>query len=109
VQKYLTISNHLCALGTVVVGKDFYDQSSDDLKAAIDKASVTAEAYINSDIKTSEKALYDQLTEKMEIHELSEEEIGAFQSAAKSAWPEIKEIIGKDYFNQVTEAAGIKQ
>lgn len=109
VQSYLTISNHLCALGTVAISKDFYDQSSAELRAAIDKAAKAAEAYIYDDLKISESKLQGQLGEKIEIYTPTEAEIKVFQDTAKQSWPEIKGIIGDAYFTQVIQAAGIEE
>ena len=108
VQKYLTLTNHLCALGTVAVSNEFYEGLDPEMKAAFDQASVAAEEYIVKDITTSESTILEELKQKIEVTELTDEQIAAFQDASKKAWPEIKSIIGEDYFNQVVSAAGLE-
>lgn len=107
VQDYLTVTNHLCALGTMAINNDVYEGFSPKLKAAIDKASIAAEEFIIKDLADSERATLDLLADKMEIYELSSEEVAAFKEASRAAWPEIQALIGEDYFNQVINAAGL--
>ncbi len=108
VQKYLTLTNHLCALGTIAVSDKFYDGLDPEMKAAFDQASVAAEEYIVKDITASESTILEELKQKIEVTELADDQIAAFQDASKKAWPEIKSIIGEDYFNQVVSAAGLE-
>jgi C4-dicarboxylate-binding protein DctP len=109
VQNYLTISNHIAAVGTVCASKKFYDGADAELKAAIDKAAVAAESYTMADLEKSfeeiKKALAD--TGKIEIYEPTAEELAKFQEEAKGAWPEIKKVVGEEYFDKVVGAAGL--
>ena len=99
VQDYVTISNHLCTAGAVVCNNAWYEGLSDEFKAAVDKAAQVAEAYSIEELNSSESEVLSLLAEKMQVTELTEEQLAAFQDVAKTAWPELVDEIGSDYMN----------
>ena len=107
VQDYVTISNHLCTAGAVVCNNAWYEGLSDEFKAAVDKAAQVAEAYSIEELNSSESEVLSLLAEKMQVTELTEEQLAAFQDVAKTAWPELVDEIGSDYMNEFLTAAGI--
>lgn len=108
-QSYLTITNHLGAVGGILISNDFYNDLDDDTKAAFDKASKAASDYIVEDINESTEALLAELEGLMTVTRLTDEQVAVFKDQAKTAWPEMKEIIGEDYFDEVLAAGGIAQ
>lgn len=107
VQDYCTITNHLCTAGAVVCNNQWYEGLSDEFKAAVDKAAEVAQAYSIEELNSSESEILDLLKEKMQVTELTDEELTAFQDVAKTVWPELVDEIGSDYVNEFLSAAGI--
>ncbi|MDD5832437.1 MAG: TRAP transporter substrate-binding protein [Clostridiales bacterium] len=107
VQKYLTLTNHLCGASAVVCSKPWYDGLSDEFKAAIDKAAAEAIVYSKTEFDASQDETLEKLKELIEVNELSDEQIAEFQEVAKTAWPKLAEDIGADYVNTVLDALGL--
>ena len=107
VQNYLTVTNHLCTAGVVACNNDWYEGLSDEFKAAVDKAAEVAEAYSIEELNTSEAGVLELLKDKMTVTELTDEQLSAFQEKAKTAWPQLREEIGADYFDQFLAAANL--
>ena len=107
VQDYITLTNHLCTAGGVYCNNAWYESLSDEFKAAFDKAAETAQAYSIEELNRSESGVLEELAQKMQVTELTDEELAEFQTVAKTAWPELVEEIGSDYMNEFLAAAGI--
>lgn len=107
VQNYLTVTNHLCTAGVVACNNDWYESLSDEFKAAVDKAAEVAEAYSIEELNASEAGVLELLEDKMTVTELTDEQLSAFQEKAKTAWPQLREEIGADYFDQFLAAANL--
>ena len=107
VQNYLTVTNHLCTAGVVACNNDWYEGLSDEFKAAVDKAAEVAEAYSIEELNASEAGVLELLEDKMTVTELTDEQLSAFQEKAKTAWPQLREEIGADYFDQLLAAANL--
>lgn len=107
VQNYLTVTNHLCTAGVVACNNDWYEGLSDEFKAAVDKAAEVAEAYSIEELNASEAGVLELLEDKMTVTELTDEQLSAFQEKAKTAWPQLREEIGADYFDQFLAAANL--
>lgn len=107
VQNYLTVTNHLCTAGVVACNNDWYEGLSEEFRAAVDKAADVAEAYSIEELNSSESGVLELLKEKMTVTELSDEQLAAFQESAKSAWPQLRDEIGADYFDQFLAAANL--
>ncbi len=108
VQKYLTITNHLSAVGTMAVNEDYYQSLPSDVKAAFDKASAAAAAFTLNEVKNAEAEYLLKLKGILEVYEPSEAELKVFQEKAMTAWPEMEESIGVEYFGSIITAAGLK-
>ncbi len=107
VQDYLTITNHLFAVGTMAVSEDFYKSLPADVRAAFDKASAAASAYTLNEVKNAEAEYLEKLKAILDVYEPTQDELKAFQDKVKSAWPEMQKTIGVEYFNSVIKAAGL--
>lgn len=107
VQNYLTVTNHLCTAGVVACNNDWYQSLPDDFRAAVDKAAAEAERYSIEELTSSESGVLELLKEKMTVTELTGDQLSAFQESAKSAWPQLREEIGADYFDQFLSAANL--
>ena len=107
VQKYLTITNHLCGASAVVCSKSWYDGLDDEFKAAIDKAGAAAISYSKTAFDEFQDETLKLLSDKMEVNELSDDELAAFQEVAKTKWAVLVDEIGADYANKVLDALGL--
>ncbi len=107
VQKYLSLTNHLCGANAVVCSQAWYDKQSDEVKAAIDKAAKEAIAYSKTEFDASQDETLEELKKIIEVNELSAEDLAAFQEVAKTAWPKLANDIGADYVNEVLAALGL--
>jgi tripartite ATP-independent transporter DctP family solute receptor len=103
VQKYLSLTSHLCSAGAFIMSNDYYQSLPADIRAAIDKAAVAAREACIDEIATSEKAWLSEMEGKIQINDLTDDQILAFQKIAKAEWPKMAETIGTDYFNAVRE------
>ncbi len=107
VQKYLTITNHLFAVGTMAINEEFYASLPAEVKAAINKAGKEASFYTQDEIKNAEASYLAKLKEILEVYEPSQKELKVFQNKVKASWPEMEKTIGIEYFNSIVEAAGL--
>jgi tripartite ATP-independent transporter DctP family solute receptor len=103
VQKYLSLTRHLYSAGAFIMNDEYYKSLPEDIRAAIDKAAVAArEAGIN-EVADNEKEWLSEMKGEIQINELSDDQIMAFQKVAKAEWPKMAKTIGEDYFNAVRE------
>ena len=107
VQKYLSLTNHLCGANAVVCSQAWYDKQSDEFKAAMAKAAEGAIAYSKTEFDASQDETLEELKKIIEVNELSADDLAAFQEVAKTAWPKLAEDIGADYVNEVLAALGL--
>lgn len=108
VQSYLTITNHLSAVGTLAINEEYYQSLPADIKAAFDKASAAAAAFTLNEVKNAEAEYLLKLKGILEVYEPTEAELKVFQSKAMTAWPQMEETIGVEYFDSIITAAGLK-
>jgi tripartite ATP-independent transporter DctP family solute receptor len=101
VQKYLSLTSHICSLGAFIMSEEYYQSLPEDIRAAIDKAAVDAREAGIQEIVSSEKVWLSEMAPKIQINKLTSEQILAFQKIAKAEWPEMAESIGPDYFNAI--------
>ena len=106
VQKYMTLTNHLATVGVVAVNNDWYEGLSDEFKAAFEKAAADAQVFAINELEANESTLVDKLRGLMTVTELTDEEVEVFVNKSKEVWPELVEMVGADYCNQVLTAGG---
>ena len=103
VQDYLSLTSHICSLGAFIMSDAYYQSLPDDIREAVDKAAVAAREAGFQETVSSEKMWLSDMADKIKINRLTEDQIMAFQTVAKSQWPKMAETIGPDYFNAVRE------
>ena len=103
VQKYLSLTGHLFSAGAFVMSEEFYKSLPGDIRAAIDKAAITAREAGIEEVAATEKAWLPKMEGEIKVNALSNEQILAFQEIAKTQWPKMAKIIGEDYFNTIRD------
>jgi C4-dicarboxylate-binding protein DctP len=103
VQKYLSLTGHLCNTGAFIMSDKYYNSLPKDIRDAIDKAAVAAREACIEEIATSEKAWLSEIKKKTQVNELTDDQIQAFQKIAKKEWPKMAATIGTDYFNTIRD------
>ena len=103
VQKYLSLTRHLYSAGSFIMNDEFYKNLPEDIRAAIDKAAVAAREAGIEEVAANEKAWLSEMKEQIQINDLSDDQILAFQKIAKAEWPKMAKKIGVEYFNTIRE------
>jgi C4-dicarboxylate-binding protein DctP len=109
VQKYMTISNHGYLGYLVVMSKKFWNSLPDDLKANVKQAMKEATAKEREYATELDKSQFAEIekyaakTKKLEIINLSEEQVGAWRKVMSTIYPEFydNKLIGKDLIQAV--------
>jgi tripartite ATP-independent transporter DctP family solute receptor len=101
VQKYLSLTGHLFSPGAIVMSNEVYNGLPQDIRAAIDKAAISAREAAITEVAETEKAWLPKMEEEVKVNALSKEQLMAFQKIAKAQWPKMAKIIGEDYFNMI--------
>lgn len=107
VQNYLTITNHLVAVAGLFVNNDWYNKLDPEIQAAFEKYAAKSEQFAREAWAAENDATLEELKTHMEVTELDDAALAEFQAAAKSSWEEAADFIGRDYLNQVLDAAGL--
>jgi C4-dicarboxylate-binding protein DctP len=101
VQKYLSLTSHLCTLGAFVMNDEYYQSLPEDIRQAIDQAAKASQEAGIQEIVDGEKIWLKEMSSKIEVNKLSDEQIMAFQNTIKPHWPEMAKTMGVDYFNAI--------
>jgi tripartite ATP-independent transporter DctP family solute receptor len=101
VQKYMSLTHHLWNSGIFIMSEKYYQSLPEDIRTAIDKASIAAREAVVQDIATSENGWLSEIKKKTQVNELTDEQVMAFQKIAKEEWPKMASTIGTDYFNTI--------
>jgi len=109
VQKYLSLTSHICSLGAYIMSDEYYRSLPKDIQEAIDKASADAREAGMQEILSSEDMWLQKMSDKIQINTLTDDQILAFQNVAKAEWPKMAKSIGVDYFNAVKDKIEMTQ
>jgi C4-dicarboxylate-binding protein DctP len=101
VQKYLTVTNHGRIDYLVLTNKEFWDGLPEDIRTALSEAmteaTVEARNLADSLNADSEKAL--RASGKMQVKDLTPDEVKAFQDAMQPVYDEFGGVIGDEILN----------
>ena len=109
VQKYLSLTSHICSLGAYIMSDEYYQSLPKDIQEAIDKAATDAREAGMQEILSSEDMWLQKMSDKIQINTLTDDQILAFQNVAKAEWPKMAKSIGVDYFNAVKDKIEMTQ
>jgi tripartite ATP-independent transporter DctP family solute receptor len=101
VQKYMSLTYHLWNSGIFIMNDKYYKGLPEDIRTAIDKASIAAREAEVEDHLTNEKLWLAEIKKKTQVNELTSDQIAAFQKVLKQEWPKMAATIGTDYFNTI--------
>ncbi len=107
VQKYMSTTDHIITGGSLVMNNDFFEELDPEMQEVFIAAGEHASDYVMDELKASLDEVYKNLEKKIEITYLTDEERKEFQAAAQKAWPQMREVIGAEYFDKVIELAGV--
>lgn len=106
VQKYMTVTNYSTGPDPFIVNIDWYNSLPNDLKSMFDEVAVDTIAYSDKLNRESENRYIRQLSEKLEVHFIEEEELEQFRALVQ---PVYQHFIDKGVFtwDEVREAQAI--
>jgi C4-dicarboxylate-binding protein DctP len=101
VQTYMTLTNHMYTAGALVSNNVWILEQSAEFQKAVEESRAIANEYTGKETIRVENLLLEEMTKKMEIVHLSDEELRQFQEVAKKTWEQAAKRIGREYFNKV--------
>ncbi len=102
VQNYITMSGHTFEYVAYITSEDFYQSLPDDVKAAWDEAAEAGKKTYNDVTVQKDIEYLDYLKDgRMEVIELSPEELAKFREAVKPSYEETVKLVGKEYFDEI--------
>jgi C4-dicarboxylate-binding protein DctP len=102
-QKYLTRTNHLYTFAGMGINAEIYNGLSPELREAVDKAAAASQAKTLRELQDAEIAAYRQIGDTMEITELSETQMAAFQAGALPLLSQFKDQRKSGYFSRIVD------
>jgi tripartite ATP-independent transporter DctP family solute receptor len=108
VQKYLSMTNHIVDGYILAMNQEKFDGLDDEAQQILrDAAADTAEFKRDYDDEQADKAVAELESNGMEVNELSDEAMEAFQSEASKLYPQFEGLVGDpDFFEQTLEFVG---
>lgn len=96
-QKYMTLTNHVYAMGTIVAGESFWQRLSEEQQKIVRQ---TAQEVAAEEIEKN-RALNEEFLQKIadggvEVTSLSDEQMAGFETLGRSLWDELAEVYGAD-------------
>jgi C4-dicarboxylate-binding protein DctP len=106
VQKYMTISGHGRVEYPLITGKAFWDGLPEDIRKSLEGILVEVTKQQRQWANELNEQSYENLKKsgKMEIYELTPEDIKVFQEAMKPVYDQFSEAIGKDLIELAKKA-----
>lgn len=106
-QEYMTLTNHVYAMGTITASDHFWQQLSDENKDIISVcASEAASDQIENNRAKNAEYLEGIREAGVEVHELSDEEMAKFVDLGRSLWTELEDTYGADRIQALKEEVG---
>lgn len=103
-QKYMTLTNHVYAMGAITVSQRFWDRLPDDTKAVIEECATTAAAdQIADNREKNAEYLQGIVDGGVEVHELSPEAMEAFVEIGRGVWSKLEETYGAERIEALRE------
>ena len=101
IQDYITLTGHAYGISTTVMSEDYYQSLPADIRQAIDEAAAVAQVRSREIMKEIEGRELDYLRTRMQVTELSESQLRAFQDAARTMWPSVAGLSSQEYFDRI--------
>lgn len=105
VQKYVMLTNHVYTTGVVVANPAWYNSLDDEAKEIVQGAVDACYQFQKEEAAKREAEYKKTITEAgVEIIELSDEQLGVFEEAAKPAVEKITDMVGEETVNSLYDA-----
>jgi len=101
VQKYMTLSNHLYTAGATAINYSWLKGLPEDVQKVIEDAARAGQTQSGKDLISCEDQMLEYLKTRMEINEMSAEDIEKFKEKAEGTWTMGKEVMGDEYYNKI--------
>lgn len=106
-QKFMTLTNHVYAMGAITVGQRFWDGLEDDTKAAIEECATTAASdQIKANREKNAEYLQGIRDGGVEVTELSPEEMAKFVEIGRNVWSKLEDTYGAERIEALREEVG---
>ncbi len=110
VQKHMTLSGHTFEFVLYVVNEEWYQELPEDVRNAWDESLQEALIIFRESQERKVADYLDFLKTKMNVTELSAEEMAKFREAIKPSYEEVVKQVGKEYFDEImAEIAKVEQ
>ena len=104
VQQYMTLTHHAYTCTILAVSRDALDALTEEQQAAVIEGGKIAEQTARAKLVEVENDFLEKLSQEMEIYEPTQEELEAFQAQAMTSWDVIREDMGDEKFQAITDA-----
>jgi len=101
VQNYLTLTSHIYGQGVLLMGNTQFESMSEEARQVLLDSAAVAQRFCREKSSAVENSLLETLKEKMEVTELSAEELEVFAKTAQTAWDKIAADFGQDALDRV--------
>lgn len=101
VQKYMTLSNHLYTAGATTINYSWLKGLPADVQQVIEDAARAGQTQSGKDLLNCEKDMMEYLGTRMEVNELSADEIAKFRELASTTWNLGREVMGDSYYDTI--------
>ena len=103
-QKHLALTGHAFELVCYLTGEKFFKILPANIQMAWEESMAAATEFQHQDLIRSDKKAVEFLKDgRMEITELSQQELDLFRDKVKPSWKVSKDLAGEEYFNKVIE------
>jgi tripartite ATP-independent transporter DctP family solute receptor len=107
VQKYLSLTNHIVDAYILGMNADKFAGLDEEAQQILrDAATETAEFKRQFDDEEAEKAIAELEANGMEVNELSEEQMAAFQEEAVKLYPQFETLVGAEFVAETMAFVG---
>jgi len=107
-QNYMTLTNHVYAMGTITASQRFWDELSEENKKIINVCAEDAAAeQIENNREKNSEYLQGIADGGIEIHRLSDVEMERFVELGRSLWADLEDTYGTERIQALRKEAGV--
>jgi len=106
VQKYFSLTHHVYLSGLTLINKPFFDKLPSDIQEIIKTSFTEAAKFQRELVRKDDAEKLEKLKTKLEVNEISADEIQRMKQATQKVYNEWSEKIGKDFLKRTLTELG---
>ncbi|HJX79311.1 TRAP transporter substrate-binding protein [Glutamicibacter sp.] len=104
INKFYTMIRHVYATGTIAMSEEAYEGLSEEEAAIVENAAQDAQTWeVAEERKLTDSYIKKMREDGVEVTELTESELSAFQTVGQSVWQQMEERYGADRIAQLRQ------